>query len=179
MVPTPLGFFPPFIYLIIIIINLLSLLLLSLLLLLLLLLLLFEGVCLVDTTVILAQPRENKAPSGCRLRGSVGLASGSLRARFGRAGDPSWRQFWRTFWPPRIWPTDTRIWHKKSWYCGVIWPPRVWSTDTRIFSPIGRWHPCACAHWIQNLSYGYSKKSDFLQKMPLRAPDIQGIPRGW
>jgi len=28
----------------------------------------------VDTTVILAQPRENKAPSGCRLRRSPGLA---------------------------------------------------------------------------------------------------------
>ena len=39
-----------------------------------------------DTTVILAQPRENKAPSGCRLRGKSGI-TGHDRASPGIRGN--------------------------------------------------------------------------------------------
>ena len=130
-----------------------------------------------DTTVILAQPR---VP---RLRAAVVYVEdrGSVRAPLGmvgQAGDLLCRQSNGTFDPPESGPLIGRFAKTESLSADETWPPKVSPIDTRIFSPIGIWHPCAFDYWTQNLSYGYTKKTHFSQKMPLRAPDIQGIPRG-
>jgi len=72
----------------------------------------------VDTSVILAQPRENMAPSGGRLRGSVGLPRASSRSWITIVNEKTGS--------PQNWPSLEPFYAKKIPYSTVAFGAQKW-----------------------------------------------------